>query len=634
MLLASPGPASARGWARAGRIAAVARDEVPDGPDGGDPTRDTGWWERRGRLGDVLRERGPLAPRTAVQVAARVAEALDDAHRDGYVHGRLGVDDVLLSPPLADTEADLPEATTVRITGLVEADEDASRPSDDVRGAGRLLWVCLTGQEHADDASVPRVEGTDAFTRGLNWVLARSTSPEPAKRHRDAEALRADLLTLVGGRVAPRAPAGVVPAPEALAASTELAPAEETDPAGRPRGSRAAVVVPTVVAVAVVIGVVVLLVGLGRGAADDPGAAETGGATGSGSTDGPGDAGATAGTDGAGGTTGGAVAGDVDGDGRGDVVLVHRVDDEPATLATYAVEGDALVRLDEQEYGDAPAPLVGDLDGDGAEELTTWDEGPGDGDLVLEGPTGTSLLAGAGPTAVPIVGDYDGDGVDDLAFLTTPARADDGTGEVRVAFPGTGDAGAAERWATVPDADPQRDYLVPGDLDGDGDDDLVLVRRDPASGSIRLVPLVAADDAFAAGPASASVPGASEDIFRTADLDGDGVDEVVLVPLVGGADVRSLALADGRLVPADPVGALPGGADDAVQTAGVSDVDGDGRDDLAIVRVLADGLRSRLEVLRSDGDTWTRLTGADLAPATTRTDAKVADGSVHRPLLP
>lgn len=566
---------------------------------------------------DRLLAREPLPPAAAVAIVASVADAL--AARDSSeAHGSLDAASVLVTGDLDGPPGDL--------AVLVEDPSEGGdgTVADDVLAAGLLLRACLVGSTDPD-VPLPPTTGTSTaernLDRGLRWVLARSTAEDPRKRHRDPAALRADLLTLLP--TAASVPRATRPRPE-VAAAAAPAPPPESEPGPAPDDRRHRRLVPLLIGV-----VTVLAVALGAAAlagvlpGQDAGDAPSGGEETPGEET-PGDTGSPTGSPSE--EPAGRVTGDVDGDGLGDVVAAFRVRGGRAELTVQRSTGDGLQQSSAGPVGDL-LPLLADTDGDGTTEVLAQAPAQDPADLTLTGDDDgwSGTVVDAGVDSVPIAGDYDGDGADEAALLGPD-------GVVRVADLGDAGRTTAEPWAQNPAWVQANDVVVPADLDGDGDDDLVVVRRDLAADEVTLVPLVSQGDRFRRGTPSRPVTGVVLHVFRGADTDGDGVDEVLLVPITGGEAVRAFALDGDTLVAGDDLGVLPGDGD--VPTAGITDVDGDGDDDLATVRLGDDGALL-LQVLTAGGS-GLRPLGDEvrLGVGPVEPSVRLLDGSVHRPFLP
>ena len=180
-----------------------------------------------------------------------------------------------------------------------------------------------------------------------------------------------------------------------------------------------------------------------------------------------------------------------------------------------------------------------------------------------------SLALYASASAAPTTGDFDGDGHDELLLRNADTRAwiyydlDDGDGAVHV--------------LPLPTSDDQR-FLGIGDFDGDGRDDVLFTRRDTRSWTYYALQ---APGSAPLAVASEALPVTSNPVFEfrgVGDLDGDGDDDLLLrntdngvwiAYLVDGAD---LELRRG-------LGATPR---QVWAFAGTGDFNGDGRDDLLL----------------------------------------------------
>ncbi|MFI6978117.1 PQQ-binding-like beta-propeller repeat protein [Embleya sp. NPDC050154] len=107
-------------------------------------------------LGEVLDHDGPLADGPLREVAAGIADALARVHAIGLVHGRLGPDQVLITP------------YGPRVTGFAgrtDAD-DGGDPSEDVYAFGTLITLAGGGTPSAE----------------LSPLLRRCLDPDPGQR--------------------------------------------------------------------------------------------------------------------------------------------------------------------------------------------------------------------------------------------------------------------------------------------------------------------------------------------------------------------------------------------------------------------------------------------------------------------
>ena len=236
--------------------------------------------------GETLRARvqrlGPLDPRDAARLCARLADALAAAHREGIVHRDVKPQNVLLEPDghpvLTDFGlARLQGSRTLTATDAVlgtpaymapEQVEGRVDPRADLYGLGATLYEALCGSPpfHGGPVAVinavlhHRPEPPSARRPGipaaLEAVCLRCLEKDPARRFQRAEELGAALQAIVAGRAAeaPRRPApwlaavGVLllagaawvllrgPEPEATPAAPPVAPpGRGSQPAPAPR---------------------------------------------------------------------------------------------------------------------------------------------------------------------------------------------------------------------------------------------------------------------------------------------------------------------------------------------------------------------------------------------------------------
>ncbi|WP_051217877.1 protein kinase domain-containing protein [Nocardioides insulae] len=545
-----------------------------------------------GDLGSLVRRGGPLPPGTAVEVAAQVADALVATHSVGVVHRDVKPANVLLRTPpvqghlvrphvylcdfgVARTESSgLTTAGSITGTWNYLAPElgrgESATPASDVYAVGCLLHEALTGRPPYSgsdvevamahlDRPVPQLPGQDPLTEGLNRALARSMAKSPEHRHASAAELRADLRALLGG---PR-DTGTIPGPPATTGQV-------------PRGRRRVPWIAGAAAVVVLAGGLVAWRFLGDGAGGDPSPAGT-------TPTQPGTSAAVA----------RAVAGDVTGDGLGDVVVTVDSDHVRVFPSTGAGFGEA------DDRPDVSATLTGDVDGDQRLDLIdiSGDNAEIDADMLtadgwsrafLRGPDGTERADGS------FSADVDGNGLDDLAMITESGGSVHVTGIL--ARPDGSWSESAE-WLTLSPGD-ETVRMLAADLDGDGSDEIVRVQRTAENTTAlrvwrfdgtTLAPL--GDGARVPLPQGAY----SHDASTAGDLDGDGVDEVVII---AGTHATALHWSDAGWETTGLTASI--GEDGYVDGAGVSDVDGDDRDDLMILTRLEEGYR--IDAWRSTGD--------------------------------
>ncbi|MEW1656288.1 Stk1 family PASTA domain-containing Ser/Thr kinase [Streptomyces sp. NPDC093707] len=210
-------------------------------------------------LRDVLRERGALQPRAALDILEPILAALGAAHRAGLVHRDMKPENVLIGDDGRVKVADFglvravdthTTASTGSVLGTVSylAPEQMEHGTADARvdvyACGVVLYEMLTGSKphtggtaaqilysHLHDDVTPPSELVPGLAPELDELVASATARSPEQRPRDAVALLARVRSVRAGLT--DAQLDLVP-PRAEEASA--ADGEPTDVLPRPAG--------------------------------------------------------------------------------------------------------------------------------------------------------------------------------------------------------------------------------------------------------------------------------------------------------------------------------------------------------------------------------------------------------------
>jgi hypothetical protein len=247
-------------------------------------------------------------------------------------------------------------------------------------------------------------------------------------------------------------------------------------------------------------------------------------------------------------------------------------------------------------------PLVGDFDGDDRDDVAlirrhsgwttmpvAFSNGAG-GWQITNGGVGSFAGWATVSGVVPLVGDFNGDGRDDVALIrqhsgwtTMPVAFSDGAGGWQIT---NGGAGSFAGWATS-------SLVVPlvGDFNGDGRDDIALIRQ---TAGWTTMPV-----AFSNGAGGWQITNGSVGSFAgwatssgvrviVGDYNNDNRDDIALLRQNAGWTTMPVAFASGGgnwTITNNPIGSFAGWATTFGVRPLVGDFTGDGRDDVALLRL-------------------------------------------------
>ncbi|WP_141014525.1 serine/threonine-protein kinase [Nocardioides sambongensis] len=507
-------------------------------------------------LSTRLRASGALPARTALQIAAQLARGLSDAHRRGVLHRDVKPANVLLrgldqDDPhaylcdfgIARSEGiDGPAPTA---TGMVagtgsylapeRADGHPATPASDLYALGCVLWVALTGSEPYSGtevqialahqrAPVPQLTGTTPLIGRLNALFAGLLAKDPADRP-DSATVRTELEALAAE--APTTPLTLALPPQGTALRGLAAPPPPPPPAGAPVGGAPAAGAPAASGSTrkrsrwpILVGVVAVLALVAGGLV----LALTRGSD---------DADATAEDED---SPAESVAGDTNGDGYGDLQIHQGRLDATAPLSVWTLPSTGM------QFGSADrvgalegVPHLGDLDGDGVDERVWIDANTDDTELAIAIQTMDGDQSSTSLEVDPEfefsgyanhLADVDGDGDDDLVMIGTPYGSPD---VIFVALADDGELGEPTQWYQGGDSG---GFTWSGDVDGDGADEVIVYFQPEDQDKNETLTVLDAEDAKFVAATPRELRDAAVNPYVTSwligDVDGDGTDELVV----------------------------------------------------------------------------------------------------------
>lgn len=181
-------------------------------------------------LRDIVRGKGPLPPRRAMEIIADVCAALDFSHNAGIVHRDMKPANIMINRAhavkvmdfgiaraIADSSNPMTQTAAVIGTAQYLSPEQARGETVDARSdvysVGCVLFEILTGEPpFTGDSPVavayqhvredPRLPSHvhPGVPRELDSVVLKAMSKNPANRYQTAAEMRADLIRVLGGQ--------------------------------------------------------------------------------------------------------------------------------------------------------------------------------------------------------------------------------------------------------------------------------------------------------------------------------------------------------------------------------------------------------------------------------------------------
>ena len=181
-------------------------------------------------LRDLVRGKGPLQPRRAMEIIADVCAALDFSHKNGIVHrdmkpaniminrsGAVKVMDFGIARAISDSSSPMTQTAAVIGTAQYLSPEQARGEQVDARSdvysVGCVLFEILTGEppftgdspvsvayQHVREEPRRPSDVYEGVPYELDAVILKAMSKNPANRYQSAAEMRSDLVRVLGGQ--------------------------------------------------------------------------------------------------------------------------------------------------------------------------------------------------------------------------------------------------------------------------------------------------------------------------------------------------------------------------------------------------------------------------------------------------
>ena len=278
--------------------------------------------------------------------------------------------------------------------------------------------------------------------------------------------------------------------------------------------------------------------------------------------------------------------GDLDGDGKSDLVVANRSNNTVSILRNTSTGAGVVSYAAKVDYTTGANPIsvaIGDLDGDGKSDLAVANIGGSTVSVFRNTSTGAGVVSyaakvdyttGTLPYSVSI-GDLDGDGKSDLAVANSTSNT---VSVFRNTSTGAGVVSYAAKVDYVTGSAPRS--VAIGDLDGDGKSDLAVANYNSNSVSVFRNTSTGAGVVSYAAKVDYTT-GNNPESVSIGDLDGDGQSDLVVANLtsVTVSVLRNTSTGAGMVGYAAKVDYTTGSG---ARSVSIGDLDGDGKLDLAV----------------------------------------------------
>lgn len=181
---------------------------------------------RGNTLEALIRQSGAIKPMRAIQIALKILQALGHAHKNGIVHRDIKSQNILVD---ADGRVKVTDFGIARMVGTPsstingqnimgsvhyfspeQAQGKVAGPQSDIYSVGVVLYEMVTGRvpfdgdtpvvialKHVSEQPVPPSQLSGEVSKGLEEVILKALSKDPARRYHSAQDMAIDLKRAV-----------------------------------------------------------------------------------------------------------------------------------------------------------------------------------------------------------------------------------------------------------------------------------------------------------------------------------------------------------------------------------------------------------------------------------------------------